>query len=194
MSSRSEDTKKRLLEAARAEFALFGIAGARTSRIAQSAGVNEALLFRYFGGKHALFGQVYEGLIVQTVDDVPLDASDLGSYAGALFDYYQTHEQVVRFALWAALEGTDVQVPDGLTAATERKESAIASAQAEGHVSGDMPPGELLAVVIQLSLSGASLSPSLGRVVDSDVRRRSVVSSVRTLAADRSAPERRPPA
>lgn len=132
-------------------------------------------------GRALLFGQAYEDLIAQTVDDVPIDATDLGSYAGALFDYYQTHEQVIRLAFWAALEGADAAVPDGLTAATKKKEAAIASAQADGRISEGIPPRELLALITQLSLSGASVSPSLGQPVDTDLRRTSIINAVRAL-------------
>ncbi|MFD5823456.1 TetR family transcriptional regulator [Nesterenkonia xinjiangensis] len=183
MTSRSDETRRRLLDAARNEFAMCGIAGARTSRIAAAAGVNEALIFRYFGNKQALFTRVYESLIVQTVDDVPMDASDLGGYAGALFDYYACHDQVVRLAVWAALEAPDTAIPEGLVGVTAAKVAAISRCQEAGLVSKEIPADDLLALVIQLSLTGASAAPALGPDIESTSRRRSIVNAVRTLAA-----------
>jgi TetR/AcrR family transcriptional regulator len=47
-------------EAASAEFAEHGYAGARTERIAQLAGVNKQLLYYYFGSKAGLYDGVME--------------------------------------------------------------------------------------------------------------------------------------
>lgn len=53
-------SKSRILEAARVEFATHGFAGARTQRIAQGAGVNKQLLFYYFGSKRGLYDAVLD--------------------------------------------------------------------------------------------------------------------------------------
>lgn len=50
-----------LREAARALFAERGYAGTTTKEIARRADVSETLLFRYFGGKAALFDEVVSG-------------------------------------------------------------------------------------------------------------------------------------
>lgn len=50
-----ERTKARILEAAVAEFAAKGYAGARVSEIAERAGVNKQLISYYFGGKAGLY-------------------------------------------------------------------------------------------------------------------------------------------
>ena len=54
-SDRSTETRGRILEAALHEFADRGMAGARTERIAASAGVNKALLYYYFDSKENLY-------------------------------------------------------------------------------------------------------------------------------------------
>ena len=55
-----------ILEAATAEFAEFGLGGARVDRIAERAGVNKRLIYYYFGSKEDLFRAVleraYEGI------------------------------------------------------------------------------------------------------------------------------------
>ncbi|MFI0816460.1 TetR family transcriptional regulator [Streptomyces sp. NPDC021098] len=51
-------TRRMLLEAASALFAERGYERATVRDIAERAGVNQALLFRYFGSKKALFGEV----------------------------------------------------------------------------------------------------------------------------------------
>ncbi len=54
-SERSAETRGRILDAALREFALHGLAGARTEGIAAAAGVNKALLYYYFDSKEKLY-------------------------------------------------------------------------------------------------------------------------------------------
>src|SRR5260370_9031628 len=53
-------TRKKLLRAARREFAQNGLAGARVDEIADRAGVNKQLVYHYFGDKDALYLAVLE--------------------------------------------------------------------------------------------------------------------------------------
>jgi TetR/AcrR family transcriptional regulator len=53
-------TRKKLLTAARREFADSGLAGARVDEIAARAGVNKQLVYHYFGDKDALYLAVLE--------------------------------------------------------------------------------------------------------------------------------------
>jgi TetR/AcrR family transcriptional regulator len=53
-------TQKKLLVAARREFAQSGLAGARVDEIAARAGVNKQLVYHYFGDKDALYLAVLE--------------------------------------------------------------------------------------------------------------------------------------
>ncbi len=56
----AEATKKKILTAARAEFAKRGFDGARVDRIATLAKVNKQMLYHYFGNKDRLFTIVLE--------------------------------------------------------------------------------------------------------------------------------------
>ena len=55
ISDRAAETRGRILDAALSEFSVNGLSGARTDRIAQSAGVNKALLYYYFESKENLY-------------------------------------------------------------------------------------------------------------------------------------------
>ncbi len=57
-----EGTRRRILEAAKSQFAKFGLAGARTDAIAQVAGTNERMLYYYFGSKELLYVAVLESM------------------------------------------------------------------------------------------------------------------------------------
>jgi TetR/AcrR family transcriptional regulator len=54
-SDRATDSRARILDAALQEFSANGLAGARTDRIATTAGVNKALLYYYFESKENLY-------------------------------------------------------------------------------------------------------------------------------------------
>ena len=70
-NERSADTRARILEAALSEFALHGLAGARTERIATAAGVNKALLYYHFDSKEKLYVAALE-MIASKVRDSTL--------------------------------------------------------------------------------------------------------------------------
>jgi TetR/AcrR family transcriptional regulator len=61
-ADRSDQTRARILDAATREFSANGLAGARTERIAEAAGVNKALLYYYFRSKDALYTAALESV------------------------------------------------------------------------------------------------------------------------------------
>ncbi|WP_291362973.1 TetR/AcrR family transcriptional regulator [Acetobacter sp. UBA5411] len=56
----AEATQKRILDAAKKEFAMNGLAGARVDIIAARAEANKRMIYHYFGNKEALFERVLE--------------------------------------------------------------------------------------------------------------------------------------
>ncbi|WBB67355.1 TetR family transcriptional regulator [Micromonospora sp. WMMD812] len=164
MARDAEDTRRRLLAAAAAEFAERGIAGARVDRIAAAAGANKAMIYAYFGNKDQLFDAVFDALVVSTVAEVPIDTDDLPGYAGRLFDRNQTHPQALRLMLWHSLErGGVAALPPAVASSNADKASAIAAAQRAGRLPDRYPAEELLLLVVGLSLLGsAELAPTDG--------------------------------
>lgn len=75
---------------------------------------------------------VYAEVLAKTLDDVPMDAHDLPRYAGRLFDHYRTHPDVVRLAVWVALEHHRNEFPAELTAANVARITAIAELRQPG--------------------------------------------------------------
>ena len=152
-------TRRRLLEAATAEFAAYGIAGARVDRISANARANKAQLYGYFGDKDGLFDAVLREHSDQIVDAVPLTAEDLPRYAVGLYDACLSRPELVRLATWARLE----RVPTG-GLVTDRHESyadkleSIAAAQRSGHIHPDVAPGDVLALVSTLALTWSPVS------------------------------------
>lgn len=183
MARNSTETKQKLLQAAAEEFATRGIAGARTGRVATAAGVNESLLFRYFGNKQELFSSVYDQLVRQTVEEVPFDPMHLAEYAGSLFDYYDTHREVLQLSMWARLERPDLAATLAVQKATDAKVKALRQAQEAGRVSDRLEAAELLNIIIQLSLTGTVASSSLVPDSERAKRRQSITLAVEALSA-----------
>lgn len=59
----SADRRASIIAAARSVFARYGLEGARTQQIAQAAGVSEALIFRHFSSKTAIYRAVLREVI-----------------------------------------------------------------------------------------------------------------------------------
>lgn len=62
---KGEERRRLILEAARRVFLESGFAGARTRRIAEEAGITEALLYRFFPSKLA----IYEAAVLQPLEE-----------------------------------------------------------------------------------------------------------------------------
>jgi TetR/AcrR family transcriptional regulator len=70
-----ERTKARIVEAATAEFAAKGFAGARVSEIAARAGVNQQLIAYYFDGKEGLYREMGRRWRAHEAEAIPDDLS-----------------------------------------------------------------------------------------------------------------------
>jgi AcrR family transcriptional regulator len=181
----AEATRQRLLAAARDEFAEYGIAGSRVDRIAEAARSNKAQIYHYFGSKDGLFDAVFDAMVRETLDEVPIDATDLPEYAGRLFDSYRRRPWVQRIATWYRLEraGTADLLPV-VRASNEAKIKAVAAAQAAGTLPDTFPPAVLLGLVLHLSGFWSTVQPELAAELEPGsvaARRQVVVGAVAAL-------------
>jgi len=162
-------TRRRLLDAATAEFSRTGIAGARVDRIADAAGANKAQIYAWFSSKDGLFDAVFREHLALIVDLVPFDARDLPGYAVLLYDAYLERPSVILLATWARLE----RVPTGdlLTAAAEDvavKLDAVRAAQADGVIDPGMDPADVYSLVISLSMTWSPAATVIAAAPDDD--------------------------
>jgi AcrR family transcriptional regulator len=178
----SAATKGRILEAATAEFAEHGLAGARVDRIAARAGANKQLIYAYFGSKEGLFDSVLEANISVLLETVHFTADDLPAYAATLFDFAVAHPELVRLVRWHQLERPGVmdQLPD--TAASNlRKLDALAAEQEAGAVNDALPAHQLLALLLTLIHGAAEAHVASGNGLT--IQRDTLVSAVRQLTS-----------
>lgn len=180
MARNSEDTRKRLLEAAAAEFAAHGIAGARVDRIAAAANCNKQAIYAYYGSKEALADAVLDTMCEEMIASTPIDAYDLPGYAVRLFDRYQSSPETLRLATWYQLEGKPI--PPAALASMAKKIEAVQQAQAAGAVSTRFPADILLLLILNLTRLGAPDSAEAqSGLVDAGVFRQSIADAVRRL-------------
>lgn len=189
----TERTRRRLLDAATAEFAEHGLAGARVDRIAQAAGVNKERIYQYFGKKDDLFAAVLGTRLRASMDDVPMTgvgAEAVGDYAGRLFDHHVADGVIPRLVFWEGLER-------GAAPAADATRAAYHAEKLDRF--GDMLPGvdretagELLLTIVSLVNAWPVLGQLDGFLVGGAdravARRESIVAT--TIAAAHAAVER----
>ncbi|MFI6869954.1 TetR family transcriptional regulator [Nocardia sp. NPDC050406] len=147
-----EATKARIFDAATAEFAQYGIAGARVDRIARQAQANKQLIYAYFGDKQQLFHRVLERTMLILAEAVTDNIEDLDTWIDQHIDYHRAHPELLRLLQWEALE----LGPDHATAGELRagryaaKRDSIVAAQHKGLIRPDMPPGYVLNALMSL--------------------------------------------
>ena len=164
------DIPTRLKRAAVVLFASRGPDGTTVEQIARTAGVNRERVYAYFGGKDGLFASVLSDELLAISLAVPLDSAsvrDIGAFAGELFDYHTGNEQMARLLQWEALRYTSQPVPDEALrqAHYQRKVEVLAQAQRDGTLNDDIPPGDLLFLLIAIAAWWSS-APQLVRMTD----------------------------
>jgi AcrR family transcriptional regulator len=144
-----EAKREALLEAALAEFSENGLAGARTSAIAERAGVSKQLISHHFGGKQGLYDALMETWLADEADFADSHL-DLAKLTGLYVREGARHRRVHRLLLRASLAGEDRG--EGFT---ERDIEEIRRRQASGEVTSELDPGFLfmaLRAVASMSL------------------------------------------
>ncbi|MFC4120446.1 TetR/AcrR family transcriptional regulator [Nonomuraea zeae] len=157
-------TKAALLEAAREEFAAYGVAGARVDRIAERAGVNKERIYGHFGSKEKLFDEVIKEALDDLTAQMALPGADPVDYVAKLADYYHTHPDLVRLLMWEALNYRGQDLLAGQEARVERCARKAASL-AEG--AGEEPSAKTARTLFMLTGLALfpAMMPQLGRII-----------------------------
>lgn len=149
----ASDTRRRILEAAVAEFAEHGIAGARMERIAREARANKRAIYEQFGDKTELFTIVLANQLERLAHAVRLRPEDVPGYVGELFDYCAANPRLVRLVQWEALWFAPRQAPNFAQRAGgyAAKIEAIAAAQRAGAITDELPAERVLMLLVGLA-------------------------------------------
>ncbi|MGA4840916.1 TetR family transcriptional regulator [Streptomyces sp. G45] len=181
-----EATKARIFDAAVAEFARFGIAGARIDRIAREAKANKQLIYAYFGNKAELFAQVLEKRMLDLAVAIPVDADDIDGWMQRLMEYHAAHPEVLRLLFWEGVEyGDTEELPyeHERREHYDRKVRAFKDAQARGVITDEIPATDLLFMLVALA-GWASVVPQMRRILvgGGDEDRERLRASIRAAA------------
>ncbi|MGR6920277.1 TetR/AcrR family transcriptional regulator [[Actinomadura] parvosata] len=167
-----ERTRKLILDAAEAEFAAHGYAGARTGAIAAQAGVNQQLIWYYFDGKEGLYRAIAERWQERENDLVPQDlpmTEQIRRYALEALH----NPNGVRLLAWGGLEyngpGDDPDQErrsDRLSGFAER----LRARQEAGGLPAEVDPACLTVMLMAAAMATVSLPHVAAGVCGADPR------------------------
>jgi TetR/AcrR family transcriptional regulator len=154
------DRRRQLLDAALELFSRKGFGGTTTKEIAAAAGVTEAIIFRHFPSKQALYTAVLDSKTecseheewfaeIQKHMDRNDDAGVLHTFAAAILTSYREDARFERILLFAALEGHEHGLAHHRKFATpifELFRGYIARRQGEGALR-DYDPGVVIVAI-----------------------------------------------
>ena len=163
--AKSESTKRKLLDAAEEEFAAKGFDGARLSHIAQSAGVQQALIHHYFEDKAGLYREVVsralgamtkegwdiiDGIATKRRGKKRFGEADIRelvrAFADLLVRFYSTHASVLAILRHEAQRGGRLATA-GLNATVKPQFEAVVERLEEmrtrGEIKKDVDPRRL---------------------------------------------------
>lgn len=169
------DRRRQLLDAALELFSRKGFGGTTTKEIAAAAGVTEAIIFRHFPSKQALYTAVLDSKTescgheewlaeIQALMDRNDDAGVLRTLAAAILESYRTDASFERILLFAALEGHELGLAHHRKFAIpvfERFREYIARRQHEGAMR-DHDAGTVIAAIAGMAQNYAIYTELFG--------------------------------
>lgn len=189
MRSRTE-LRGEILAAARAEFAQYGLAGARIDRIARAANASKERLYAHFGDKETLFRDVVATDGAEFFRAVELRPEAVPEFVGGIFDLAQNRPEHDRMITWARLEGFPLDIPEfDEEHPPERAIAALEQAQADGHVDPAWDPQHLLVLLFAIALAWAHWPDPAAATTDAAViagRRAAAVDAASRLVTPKS--------
>ncbi|MFJ8081530.1 TetR family transcriptional regulator [Streptomyces sp. NPDC096205] len=185
-----EATRARIFDAAVAEFARHGIAGARIDRIAAEAKANKQLIYAYFGNKAELFTHVLEKKMLDLAAAVPVLPDAMDAWIDRLLDYHAAHPELLRLLFWEGLEYGTRELPDEAERQDHyaHKVATLRDGQERGIISDAIPARDLLFLLVAMA-NWAAVVPQMKRILvggedtDADRLRASIKEAARRLVA-----------
>jgi AcrR family transcriptional regulator len=189
----AERTRQRILDAALAEFAAKGTAGARVRSIAERAGVNTQLISYYFGGKQGLYQEVVRRWH-QREDTIGAEQLSLADLVTAYLDAGFDQPEFMRIFVWEGLTGG--AFPDEWPEADgeDPEVTAFRARQAAGELADDLDPAYVLVFLMGAVLTPVAMPQTIERIcgvaADSEEFRTQFGQQLRLIAAHLAGPRR----
>lgn len=161
-----ERTRQALLDAALAEFAAKGLAGARVSEIAARAGVNKQLISYHFDGKRGLYEALGERWL-EREQEFADPALPLGELLVRYMRETVAQREMTRLFLREALE--DEPLPAGDWEARDRQEiDDLRRRQRGGQFDARLDPAFVMLMLQALASAGAAFPGDVRRLTGLD--------------------------
>jgi AcrR family transcriptional regulator len=183
----TDATRRKILDAAIAEFSERGFSGARIHQISQNSGCNRERIYFYFGGKTQLFEAALTHQLVTALDDVPVIGSGpeaIADFAGRYFDFSRSRPSLARLTFW---EGLERGHPVGAETRSLRSATKVAEIQDALPTATETAAEDLLLTIVTLCHAWVS-SPNVHLVVtgapDEERRRIFIMRASELLAHD----------
>ncbi|MBY8863758.1 TetR family transcriptional regulator [Nocardia sp. CA2R105] len=187
-SAAVDSTRDRIVGAAKAEFARYGIAGARVDRIAKNAKTGKERVYAYFRSKENLYRYIAAEELAAIAEATQMDPTDLPGYAGRIHDYFVAHRANYRLMKWGRLEFGGGGPGDPTRETIARKTEQLRYAQRAGHLDSEWDPRDILVFVDQLAtawIDQTDLTASIGSAAEGAeflaARRAAIVAAVERL-------------
>ena len=149
-------TEEKILEAAKEVFMKYGLYGARMQDIADTAGINKALLHYYFRNKEKLFDKIFENALSrffcqsQVFENSSLPAKErLFQYVSNIIDFYAEYPQMSMFIIKEIGNNPDL-FKQKIIAAKKNKSFKLIDTLEDAIKSGEIPKIDTAMFMINL--------------------------------------------
>jgi AcrR family transcriptional regulator len=148
-----QQSRERILEAALAEFAAKGFAGARVDAIARAAKINKRMLYHYFGDKEVLFREVLRRKISERAAWMASAPEEPTERLPFWFELACRDRDWIRLLEWEALQwGEDTVIDeDRRKESVEKALSRFRQMQEKGVISNEFDSGQLMLSMMALT-------------------------------------------
>lgn len=151
----SETAKKKIMDAASGLFARHGVNGVSIRDIAAEAGMNHALIIRYFGSKDGLVAELLRreiSAMAGTYSARPEQSAEetLGKLRGVLLNSLTAQQDTMRLIIRSSLDGLSPE--SYVDPSVERAATIMAKWIASRQTSEDLPDAKLVSVVVMSTL------------------------------------------
>ena len=153
---KDNSTEEKILDAAKEVFMKYGLYGARMQDIADTAGINKALLHYYFRNKEKLFDRIFETALSRYFDNAQVfDNNDqpvkerIFQYVSKIIDFYAEYPQMSMFIIKEIGHNPDL-FKQKVMAAKKNKTFRLITSLEEAIEKGEIPKIDTAMFMINL--------------------------------------------
>lgn len=149
-------TEDKIMEAAKEVFMKYGLYGARMQDIADTAGINKALLHYYFRNKEKMFDKVFDGALAKFFQQLDVFSNNELSikkriflYIDNIIDFYAEYPQMSMFII-KEIENNPELFKEKVMAAKKNKTLRLIQILEDGIKSGEIKKIDTTIFIINL--------------------------------------------